>query len=79
MTTAEVRALLARADARKLREEAGIRQLTVARAFGVPQYYISKWESGVQGPKCEAGFRWARFTAALERRVEITAELAEAA
>ena len=66
--------MLARVDARKLREEAGIRQMTVAAAFGIPQHYISKWESGRQEPKCEAGYRWVKFTSGLARHAEVTAE-----
>jgi len=76
VTQLEVRAMLARADARKLREDAGIRVATVARALGAHAICIYDWESGGAEPKCEAGYRWVRFIAGLERHAEITAGLA---
>lgn len=79
MTLLEIRAMLARVDARQLRKDAGIRQVTVARAFGVPQDQVWKWEAGQTVPVSRAGFRWVAFTAALERRAEIAAEMDEAA
>jgi DNA-binding transcriptional regulator YiaG len=79
VTQLEVRALLARVDARKLREDAGIRQVTVARAFGVQRHYINWWETGKVQPVSPAAHRWIRFVAALERRAEVTAELERAA
>ena len=68
--------MLARVDARQLRKDAGIRQLTVARAFGVRQDQIWAWERGQRVPVTAAGFRWIRMSAALERRAEFTAEIA---
>lgn len=76
VTLLEIRAMLARVDVRQLRKDAGIRQVTVARAFGVPQDQIWAWESGRWVPVTAAGFRWIRFIAALERRAEVTAEIA---
>ena len=71
--------MLARVDARRLREDAGIRAATVAAAFGVPQKYILVWETGRQEPRCDAGRRWARFIRALEAHAEVTAEAGGAA
>jgi len=71
--------MLARVDARRLREDAGIRQGTVARALGVPQKYVYAWEMRRQEPRCDAGRRWARFTLGLERHAAVTAELERAA
>jgi transcriptional regulator with XRE-family HTH domain len=75
VTQVEIRAMLRRVDARRLREDAGIRQVTVARALGVPAPYICWWESGRAEPKCKAGYRWARVIAGLERHAEVTAEM----
>ena len=71
--------MLARVDARKLRQDAGIRQLTVARALGVPPNTVYAWETGLYEPKCDAGRQWARFVCGLERHAEVAAELDEAA
>jgi len=71
--------MLARVNARLLREDAGIRQVTVAGALGVPQSQVSAWESGRSEPRTEAGYRWARFVCGLERHAEVSAELREAA
>lgn len=79
MTRVEVKAMLARVDARQLRRDADIRLVTVARAFGVNPWDIGRWESGRSLPCCEAGFRWARFTAALERRAAFRQGLRRAA
>lgn len=67
--------MLARVDARKLREDAGISRATVARAFGVHRRYIAWWETGQAGPVSQAGYRWARVIAALERRAAFAAEM----
>lgn len=69
MTQQETRALLARVNPRQLREDAGIRLSTVARAFGVPAGQVYQMETGLKDPPYSvAGFRWVRFVAALERR-----------
>jgi len=75
VTLLELRALLARVDARQLREDAGISQSTVARALGVSSQQVHSWETGRQLPCMAAGFRWARFVAGLERHAEVAAEL----
>lgn len=67
--------MLARVDARQLRKDAGIRADTVAAALSVSAVCIYAWESGRCEPKCDAGLRWARVIAALERHAEVTAEL----
>ena len=67
--------MLARADPRRLREEAGIRQVTVAVALGVPRNYIGDWEAGAHLFQSPEGFAWARFTAGLERHAQVTAEI----
>ena len=72
MTVLEMRAMLARVDARKLREDAGIRRVTVARALGVNLSAIYYWESGRREPMSAAGIRWARFTLGLERHAAVT-------
>ena len=76
LTQLEIRALLARVNARELRKDAGIRQVTVARALGVPPYYVCGWEKGRRSARNPAGLRWLRFTAGLERHAEVTAEIA---
>ena len=75
MTLAEIRAMLARVDARQLRLDAGIRVVTVARALGVLPHVVYKWEQGRGAPRCPAAFRWSRVIAGLERHAEVTAEL----
>ena len=70
-----MRAMLGRVDARLLREDAGIRQLTVAEALGVSSWHVYAWESGKCEPKCEAGYKWLRVIAGLERHAQVTAEL----
>jgi DNA-binding transcriptional regulator YiaG len=76
VTQAEIRALLARCDPRKLRQDAGISKLTVMRALGASRYDLSHWETGRSLPSGPAGRRWARFIRGLERHAEVTAELA---
>ena len=71
--------MLRRVDARQLRLDAGISQATVAAALGVPRHYIAWWEQGKFEPKSEAGYRWARFVAGLERHAEVEAECQRAA
>lgn len=71
MTHRELRAWLARIDARQLREDADIRQVTVARALGVTGHQVLYWETGRSLPRCPAGLRWARFTAGLERHARV--------
>lgn len=71
MTSREVRDMLARADPRKLREDADIRQVTVARALGTTSHRVLYWETGRCLPCCPAGFRWAAFTAGLERHARV--------
>ena len=73
-----MRALLSRADPRLLREEAGIRACTVARALGVRQSLVYRWETGHTLPYGPQGLAWARFTAGLERHAQVTAEIAAA-
>jgi DNA-binding transcriptional regulator YiaG len=68
VTQAEIRALLRRADARRLREDAGIRLCTVAAALGVDWRTVHRWEIRHQFPCGPAGVRWAKFISALERR-----------
>ena len=72
MTLLEIRAMLARTDPRTLREEAGIRQVTVAAALGVPQSYIGDWERRKYQPCTGAGFAWARFIRGLETHSMVT-------
>jgi DNA-binding transcriptional regulator YiaG len=79
VTLLELRAMLARVDAGKLREDAGIRQATVGEAFGVPWQTVGDWERGRREPYTQAGYRWVRFVAALERRAEFAAEAEKAA
>lgn len=72
MTRAELAGLLTWADARSLREDAGISLATVAAAFGVTVQDVEGWEAlrgdpGSQAPG--AMFRWGRFIAALDGRV----------
>jgi transcriptional regulator with XRE-family HTH domain len=76
VTHLEIRAMLRRVDARQLREEAGISVRTVLRALGITPQQLSMWERGKQYPSGEGGLRWVKFTAALERRAEVTAEIA---
>ena len=76
MTQLEIRAMLARVNARQLRMDAGIRQVTVARALGVTQNCICKWERRNRLPYSPAGLRWAAFTAGLEWHAQATAEIA---
>jgi hypothetical protein len=75
VTVLELQALLRRVDPRLLREEAGIRACTVARALGVRQCRVSGWESGRYLPAGPGGYAWARFTAGLERHAEVTAAM----
>jgi transcriptional regulator with XRE-family HTH domain len=75
VTQLEVAALLDRVDARRLREEAGIRMQTVAWALGLSESAVRRLETGRRQPRGAGSWRWARFTAALERRAEITAEV----
>lgn len=77
MTVLETRAMLARVDARRLREDAGIRQMTVARALGVKSQQVYAWESGLREPKSDAGFRWLRVIAGLERHAALAEEVAD--
>ena len=72
MTLIEIRAMLARVNPRLLREEAGIRQVTVAVALGVPRRYIGDWERRKYQPCCGAGFAWARFIRGLEAHSMVT-------
>jgi DNA-binding transcriptional regulator YiaG len=66
--------MCARTDARQLRRDAGIGLATVARAFGVSEKDVWRWETGRHVPCSEAARRWARFTAALERRAAFRRE-----
>jgi hypothetical protein len=76
VTILELRAFLARVDARQLREDAGISVATVARALGVTTGHIWHWEAGTYYlPQCPGGFRWVAFTRGLERRARVTAEI----
>jgi DNA-binding XRE family transcriptional regulator len=77
LTTLEVRAMLARVDPRQLRLDAGISPGTIRRALGISPQRLSIWERGKYLPACEAGRRWARFVAGLERHAAVTAEMAE--
>jgi hypothetical protein len=79
LTQLEIRAMLARVDVRQLRKDAGIRQVTVARALGVRQNCVCKWERRDRLPYSPAGLRWVAFVAGLERHAQVTAELAAAA
>ena len=71
MTALEIRELLGRVDARQLREDAGIRIITVARAFGVSRHRVAVWETGRWQPRGEAGIRWVRLVAGLARHAEV--------
>jgi DNA-binding XRE family transcriptional regulator len=75
VTLIEVRALQARTDPGQLRRDAGIRRVTVATALGVSSSCVHWWESGACLPSTAAGFRWAAFTAGLERHAEVTAAM----
>jgi DNA-binding XRE family transcriptional regulator len=75
MTVLEMRAMLARVDARKLRKDAGLRAATVAEALGVDPFAVYAWETGKCEPKCDAGYRWLRVIAGLERHAAVTAEM----
>jgi len=66
VTLLELRAMLARVNPRLLREDAGFSAATVAAAFGVSTQLVWDWEAGRTEPYSQAGFRWARFTGALE-------------
>ena len=80
MTLLEARAMLARCDPRRLRQDAGISRAVVAAAFGVPRTTVKGWEDEGKVPQTAAGWRWLRFTAALERLEREAAEAeAEAA
>ena len=68
--------MLRRVNARLLREDAGFSPGTVAAAFGVSQWQVYAWEAGRWLPRTAAGFRWAAFMLALERRARVTAEIA---
>ena len=74
MTLLELRAMLARVNARELREDAGISAATVAEALGVRRAHVYAWETGRWMPVSAAGFRWARFVCGLEQHAEVTAE-----
>ena len=63
--------MLARVDARQLRERAGIGAATVARAFDVSRQSVYQWETGKRVPQSAAAIRWARFTAGLERHAQV--------
>lgn len=75
MTQAEIRAMLDRVDARRLRQEAGIRQVTVAEALGTRQAAISALEHGRRSARGRTGLRWARVVAGLERHAAVAAAL----
>ena len=64
--------MLARVNPRLLREEAGIRQVTVAVALGVPRNYIGDWEAGAHLFYSPEGFAWARFIRGLEAHSMVT-------
>ena len=78
MTQLEIRALLTRCDARRLREESGISRRTVMRAIGADGSDLYRWESGKALPLGPVGRRWLRFTMGLERHAAVSAELAAA-
>ena len=67
--------MLKRCDPRRLREDAGISRATVAAAIGGDRESVRRWEARDYGPAGPAGQRWARFTAALERRAAFDAYL----
>jgi hypothetical protein len=76
MTQAEMRALLARCDPRKLREDQGISRGTVMRAIGADRSDLYCWESGLGLPLGPIGQRWIRVVAGLERHAAVSAEIA---
>ena len=78
MTNLEIRAMLKRADPRQLRQDAGISPRTVQQALGLTRHQLSAWERREHPPVCEAGIRWARVIAGLERHAQVSAEIAAA-
>jgi DNA-binding transcriptional regulator YiaG len=76
VTQLEIRAMLARVNARPLRIDAGIRQVTVACALNVTQNCVAKWERQNRLPYSPEGLRWVRVIAGLERHARATAEIA---
>ena len=76
MTQAEIRAMLARVNPRKLRQDAGIRTVTVARALGVQRQQVVHWETTRCDPRSAAAYRWAKVVAGLERHAIVAAEIA---
>lgn len=71
-----MRDLLSRVDARLLREEAGIRTCTVARALGVGWSRVHGWETGRMPPHGPEGQAWLRVIVGLQRHALVTAGIA---
>lgn len=50
---------------RDIRIRSGLSQVEVARALGIGQNAVSRWERGLNSPVSEAGARWAAVMDAL--------------
>lgn len=72
MTGGEARAYLRSVDAGALRQQCRISQRTVARALGVTQNAVWRWEQGFGFPRGASAGRYARVIAGLQRHLEVS-------
>lgn len=66
LSLAEARKAARSGRGRAIREEACVSQAELARALGVSQATLSRWESGDRRPRGEAAERYARLLRKLE-------------
>jgi len=65
-----MRAMAASGDARRLRQNAGVRGSEVARFLGVGASTFHRWESGERVPSSADTLRWARVLQSLQEAPE---------
>lgn len=67
---AEVRALVASGEARRIREAARLGVAEMGRAVGVSHTVILRWEANERTPRGEPALRYGRLLAALRAATE---------
>ena len=55
-------------SARRIRQQAGLTLAEVAKALGVDESSVSRWEGGSRQPRADVAVRWAQLLAELERK-----------